>query len=85
MALAEARESDHCWSWPRSAITEVAGKPVVRAPEDNDLETARAQARRRRGGQGPGARGPASGRAGVDRGVFTLKRAVLKATFAEED
>lgn len=71
---------------PRNAITEVAGKPVAfvrRAPTEFELHELTL-------GEGAGGKvqvvaGLHEGEQVVTEGVFTLKSAVLKATFAEEE
>jgi cobalt-zinc-cadmium efflux system membrane fusion protein len=71
---------------PRSALTEVAGKPVVfvrRGPGDfelHELTLGEAAA-----GKVQIVAGLQEGEEVVVQGVFTLKSAVLKATIAEED
>lgn len=86
VATAEAGEKQPVLVVPRSALTEIAGKQVVfvrQADEDFDLHEVVL------GESAPGkvavVTGLREGEQVVVEGAFTLKSAVLKSTFAEEE
>ncbi len=71
---------------PRSAITEVAGKPVVFVRHaDNDFELHELTLGDAAGGKVQVVAGLREQEQVVTEGVFTLKSAVLKGTFAEDE
>jgi membrane fusion protein, heavy metal efflux system len=71
---------------PRSALTEVAGKPVVFVKhKDDDYELHELTLGEAAGGKVQVIAGLHEGEQVVTEGVFTLKSAVLKTTFAEEE
>jgi cobalt-zinc-cadmium efflux system membrane fusion protein len=71
---------------PREAITEIAGKPVVFVKHaDGDYELHELTLGDAAAGKVQVIAGLQEGEQVVARGVFTLKSAVLKSTFAEDE
>ncbi len=86
VSTAEEHESTPSLVVPRSALTEVAGKPVVfvRHP-DGDYELHDVVLGKSAGGKVEVVTGLREGEQVVSEGVFTLKSAILKSTFAEDE
>ena len=86
VALEEASKREPTLVVPRSALTEVGHKPVVFVQHpDGDFELHEVVLGRSATGKVEVVSGLREGERVVDQGVFTLKSAVLKSTFTEEE
>lgn len=86
VALDEAAKREPTLVVPRSALTEVARKQVVFVQHpDGDFELHEVALGRAAAGKVEVVSGLREGELVVDQGVFTLKSAVLKSTFAEDE
>jgi cobalt-zinc-cadmium efflux system membrane fusion protein len=86
VALGEAAGREPTLVVPRSALTEVGRKQVVFVQHpDGDFELHEVVLGRAATGKVEVVSGLREGERVVDQGVFTLKSAVLKSTFAEEE
>ena len=86
VALDEAAGREPTLVVPRSALTEVGRKQVVFVQHpDGDFELHEVELGRAATGKVEVVSGLREGERVVDQGVFTLKSAVLKSTFAEEE
>ena len=86
VALDEADKREPALVAPRNALTEVGHKPVVFVQHpDGDFELHEVVLGRAAAGKVEIVSGLREGERVVDQGVFTLKSAVLKSTFAEEE